>query len=354
VVCSGVPDAEQLTRLAALAADPQVALGVIVVGSVRDAAVRLTARPDGRLSSPLHSVDVTAQVITPDAAEALTSLYEPVQAARRVTIDQLVETLEAEQQVVAAHDAVARIKVLGPVRVEASGELDPERVDFLTELACFIALHPTGVHANRISAALWPRGVDPEVRDGALRQLAGWLGTTPTGGPVLEQDSGVWRFAPGAVDLDWDGFREALNRAAEDGTRRETHLRAALDLVSGLPFDGVPTGRYAWLESTTVEGDIAMAISLTAQACAEAAAGRNDEPAARAVLAQGLSMLPASEELWRSRIRLAAHFGERSDLEAVVDEMYAAIGEHGSVVGSSAETDVLVDELLPGYRSRVA
>ncbi len=188
----------------------------------------------------------------------------------------------------------------------------------------------------------------------ALRQVATWFGTTADGGPVLEQETGVWRFAPGAVDLDWDSFREALNRAAEDGARRETHMRTALDLVAGLPFDGLPAGRYAWLESMTIEGDIAMAVSLTVQACAEAAAARDDEPAARAVLLQGLTMLPASEELWRSRIRLAAHFGERADVQAIVDDMYAAIAEHGSVVGSSAETDVLVDELLPGYRSHVA
>lgn len=354
VVCSGAPNADELARLEALSSDPQVALGVVVVGAVRDAAVRLTARPDGRISSPLHSVDVTAQVITPAAAESLAALYEPAQVSRRVSIDQLVDTLESEQQVTAAHDAVASIRILGPVSVESPGDVDAERVQFLTELACFLALHPTGVHANRISAALWPRGVDPQVRDGALRQVASWFGTTAAGSPVLEQESGVWRLAPGAVDLDWDAFREALNRAAEDGPRRETHMRAALDLVAGLPFGDVPAGRYAWLESMTIEGDIAMAVSLTVQACAETAAARNDEPAARAVLAQGLTLLPASEELWRSRLRLAAHFGEREDLRAVVDEMYSAIAEHGSVVGSSAETDVLVDELLPGYRSHVA
>ncbi len=226
-------------------------------------------------------------------------------AARRVTIDQLIETLESEQQVTAAHEAVASIRVLGPVTAEASGDVDADRVEFLTELACFLALHPTGVHANRISAALWPRGVDPQVRDAALRQVADWFGTTASGNPVLESESGVWRFAPGAVDLDWDAFREALNRAAEDGARRETHMRTALDLVAGLPFGDIPAGRYAWLESTTIEGDIVMAVSLTVQACAEAAAARNDEPAARAVLSQGLMMLPASEELWRSRLRLA-------------------------------------------------
>ncbi len=354
VVCSGVPTADELARLEALASDPQVALGVVVVGTVRDAAVRLTARPDGRISSPLHSVDVSAQVITPAAAEALANLYEPVHAARRVTIDQLIDTLESEQQVTAAHEAVASIRILGPVTAEASGDVDADRVEFLTELACFLALHPTGVHANRISAALWPRGVDPQVRDAALRQVADWFGTTASGNPALESESGVWRFAPGAVDLDWDAFREALNRAAEDGTRRETHMRTALDLVGGLPFGDIPAGRYAWLESTTIEGDIVMAVSLTVQACAEAAAARNDEPAARAVLSQGLMMLPASEELWRSRLRLATHFGDREDVRVVADEMYAAIAEHGSVVGSSAETDGLVDELLPGYRANVA
>lgn len=354
VVCSGVPSTDELTRLEALAADPQVALGVVVVGAVRDAEIRLTARPDGRISSPLHSVDVVAQVITPGAADALVDLFAPASQARRVSIDQLVDTLESEQQVSAAHEAVAHVRIMGPVEIEAPGEVDPDRLALLTELACFVGLQSGGVHANRISAALWPRGVDPQVRNSALAQLGDWFGTTADGGPVLEQDAGVWRFAPGAVELDWTSFREALNRAAEDGARRETHMRAALDLVSGLPFGDLPIGRYAWLESMTIEGDIAIAVSLTVQACAEAAAAREDEPAARTALLQGLTMLPASEELWRSRLRLAAHFGERADLETLVGEMYAAIAEHGSVVGSAPETDVLVDELIPGYRTRVA
>ncbi|MEJ7634969.1 LysM peptidoglycan-binding domain-containing protein [Aeromicrobium sp.] len=354
VICSGTPSADELAHLATLAADPQVSLGVVVVGTVRDAAVRLTARPDGRISSPLHSVDVMAQVLTPEATESLVALYEPAEQSRRVSINQLVDTLESEQQVVAAHEAVARIRILGHVEVEAPGHVESERVDSLTELACFLALHPNGVHANRISAALWPRGVDPKVRDGALAQIATWFGTTAEGGQVLEQDAGVWRFAPGAVELDWASFRDALNRAAEDGARREVHLRSALDQVSGLPFAGAPAGRYAWLESMTVEGDIAIAVSLTVQACAESAAAREDEAAARGALLQGLAMLPANEELWRSRLRLASHFGDRHDVESVAGEMYAAIAEHGSVVGSSAETDALVEELLPGYRTRVA
>lgn len=37
-------------------------------------------------------------------------------------------------------------------------------------------------------------------------------------------------------------------------------------------------------------------------------------------------------------------------VHAVADDMYAAIGRFGSPRGAQAETDALVDELLPGYR----
>ncbi|MFI5429988.1 BTAD domain-containing putative transcriptional regulator [Aeromicrobium sp. UC242_57] len=324
------------------------------MGSAGVDGVRLTARPDGRVSSPLHGIDAAAQVLTVEATRDLTALYEPPATSRRVSMDQLVDVLETEHRVQAAHDTVARVSILGPVAVEAPGQVDDDRRELLTEIACFLALHPVGVHANRISAAIWPRGVDETLRASALGQLSAWFGATADGHPVVEQDAGIWRLAPGAVDVDWATFRAALNRASEDGANRETHLRAALDLVTGPAFADVPAGRFGWLESLTVEGDIAIAVNLTVQAVAEAAAARDDEVAARSALTQGLTMLPASEELWRSRLRLAAHFGERSDVEAVADEMYAAVAEHGAFGGTTGETDALVDELAPGHRARVA
>ncbi len=36
------------------------------------------------------------------------------------------------------------------------------------------------------------------------------------------------------------------------------------------------------------------------------------------------------------------------------DDMYDAIAHHGSPRGAQAETDALVDELLPGYRRSTA
>lgn len=355
VVCSGVPAADDLARLQAFAADQQTAIAAVIIGSAPDAAMKLTARPDGRVVSPLHSIDVTAQVLTVDAARGLVELYEPTTRARSVSLTQLSDALKAEMSagISPASEPMARIGVLGHIEVEAPGPVDADRRDFLTELACYIAMHPDGVHVNRISAAIWPRGVDAEVRDSALAQLAAWF-TPSEGTSALAEQSGVWRFLPGTVDLDWDSFRGALNRAADDGASREAHLRTALSLVRGEAFTDAPAGRYAWLESLTVTSDIALAVSLTAQSLAEAAMDRDDASSARAALERGLELLPANEELWRSMLRLTEHTGDRDEIAAQTQRMYAAIAEHGSRLGASATTDALVDDLLPGYQGQVA
>jgi hypothetical protein len=65
-------------------------------------------------------------------------------------------------------------------------------------------------------------------------------------------------------------------------------------------------------------------------------------------------MMPANEELWRALLRLEAQVSDQDTLRSVADEAYAAIERFGSPLGASAQTDALVDELLPGHRSRVA
>ncbi|MGJ9414310.1 BTAD domain-containing putative transcriptional regulator [Aeromicrobium sp. CF4.19] len=355
VVCSGLPADADLAQLRALAEDPMVSLGVVVVGNDRDSALRLISRSDGRINAPHLGIDVAAQVLDVEAVRSLASLFAPRDGGRRPTLDQLVDVLETEDEVTDASSAVlAEVDVLGSVRVRAQGEADTEREPLLTELLTLLALHPQGVHANRISAALWPRGVDAELRDSALRQLGAWLGTSEDGAPVLMEESGVWRLTPGTVRLDWDAFREALNRAANDGRNRESHLRTALGLVRGPAFDDVPAQRYAWLEGMTTQADVALAVELTVQALAESSTSRGDLAAADGSLQRGLALLPANEELWRSRLWLAESRGESVDLASLIDEMYTEIAEHGSPVGASPATDALVDELVPGYRSSVA
>ena len=354
VVCSGVPTPEDLQRLSALAADPQVALGVVVVGSVPDSGMRLTLRDDGRLVAPVQGLDLTPQLLTAQAARELTAACELGDEASDVTLDEVVATLERESDARLVDDALVRVSILGPVHVDAPGPVEDERRELLTELACLLALHPDGLHVNRISAALWPRGVDSDVFDATMAQLAAWFGPGPDDAPVLRQESGVWSVTPGALSLDWAAFRGALNRSASQDPARESQLRLALDLVRGPAFADVPGHRFGWLPVTGVVEDITLAVGLTAATLAEIAADRGDVDAAVSAAERGLELLPANEDLWCSRLLLARRFGSRTDVEDVAARMYDALDGHGSPIGATARTDSLVADLLPGWTRRVA
>jgi hypothetical protein len=56
----------------------------------------------------------------------------------------------------------------------------------------------------------------------------------------------------------------------------------------------------------------------------------------------------------RDALALADTFAARADVRAVADDMYAALARDGSSRGPQAETDALVDDLLPGYRRSTA
>ena len=354
VICSGLPNAEEGKRLAALAADPAVAIAVVVIGEHPEAAMTLAARADGTLTAPHHGIEARTQVLSRPALKQLMDLYDVQEGPRAATLDQLAERVSTASFPADSADAAVRVSVLGPIGVQAPGECDKQRRDLLTELVCLLAVNPAGVHANRISAALWPRGVDAVVRDTLLQHAGQWLGTTASGEPVLQHDSGVWRLRPGAVASDWDDFRAALNAAADQPQQAAQHLRAALGIVGGLPFQDAPSGRYSWLESTSLVADMLLAITLTTTAVVELAVSSEDLAAAREHLGRGLELMPANEEFWVSLLQLEARADDGAALRDTADRMYAAIAEYGSPVGASARTDALVDELLPGYRRRSA
>lgn len=354
VVCSGVPSEAQVAHLTELASDPLVAISVVMVGAT-DTAVRLTARADGRLVAPQHAVDVRAQVLGPDAADHVVSLFAPVTAGTKVSLGDVTEAVADDSVGQGAWEqAVVEVDVLGSLRTRASGPIEASRAEALDEALVLLALHPEGLHVNLFDAHLWPRGVEGAVRDNLLDQLQAWLGDDADGQPVLRRVDGVVSLAPGAVRLDWDVYRDLLNRASRESGTRLPLLDAALDLVRGLPFADTPAGRFGWLAGTTLLDDMVLAVALTAQSAAEIAASEGDEATADRLLRNALQVAPANEELWRSRLRLARAFGDDEAVRAEADAMYAAIARHGSPMGASAQTDGLVDDLLPGYRNRVA
>ena len=246
------------------------------------------------------------------------------------------------------------IRLLGPVAVDAPGPLDAERQALAAELAALLALHPAGVHPNVVSSALWPRGADPTARDALLAHVQGWLGRDSAGRARLRQDTGGRWVLDQDVRCDWLVFRTLAARATGAGPAEAAALREqALGLVRGPAFESLPSGRYAWLAHTGTEADVRRLVVATAHALAthrqQAGDGRRAEAAARA----GLRLLPESELLWRDVLLAAASHGDREQVAAVAHELYDTLGAR-RVGRPESQTDALVDELLPGYRRRVA
>jgi hypothetical protein len=131
-------------------------------------------------------------------------------------------------------------------------------------------------------------------------------------------------------------------------------LSTALSLVHGQSWSNLPAGRFSWLAASGVERKMAESVVDAALRLAEASLRHNDGNLARTALQTGLSFSPASEDLWRATLRLAAHFGSSEDVGNVAAQMYSALAKHGAPRGAEAETDALVDELLPGYHRPAA
>lgn len=363
IVVSGVPSAADVSRLGALAADPRSAVGVVVVGDVAGAPVRMVTSSEGRLWCGPLGIDVAGRRVTKETYRDALSVFDaeflqgggddgptgPDAPAGGIA----APVVDPDALDVTSRMAV-EITTLGHLSVTGPGELDEARRDLLTELVVYLALHPDGIHPNVLAAAIWPRGVSDDVRDSALAQAANWLGTHFAGEPRLTIDTeGRWRINHSGVRVDWDVFRALANRSAT-GSDAIGDLELAMTLVTGPAWTGLPAGRYGWLAYETVEADVRVAVVAVARRLSTLAAAAGDAMRGRNALMAGLRLAPACEEIWRDALKLANEFAERADVRAVADDMYAAIARFGSPRGAEAETDALVDELLPGYRRSAA
>lgn len=350
VVLSAPPSPEEADQLNRLAADRKRSIGVVVVGDVPVAPWRFVVDEDGRAVCRLIGLEVEAHVITPAQYADLVTLFRAAESEARQKARAL-EDAPAFESVTSdlSRPAKVEIDLLGPVEVDAEGDIDPGRRDMATEVAVFLASQDWGVHPNVLAGAIWPRGISPELRDSALEHARGWLGEDA----IKLDQNGRWTLNRSLVRVDWDVFRSLVKQASTMDDPRGP-LSTAMDLVHGPAWADLPAGRYSWLAASGIERKMAEAVIETSLKLAEAALRYNDGTLARTALQTGLRFNPACEELWRATLRLAAHFGDQSDVSAVASQMYAALRRHGGPRGAEAETDALVDELLPGYRRAVA
>ena len=361
IVLSGVPGPDDVSRLAGLAGDPRNSVGVILVGDVSSADVRMVASSEGRLWCGPLGIDVQGHRVSTQTYRDALALFDADIAGGGGDPGGPDTPAGGIAAPVVHPDALdlttflpVEVTTLGHVSVTGPGDIDEDRRDLLTELVVYLALHPERLHPNVLAAAIWPRGVTDDVRDSALAQAANWLGVDDGGTPRLAIDAeGRWRLSHEGVRVDWDVFRALANRAAT-GSDPIADFELALSLVTGPAWTGLPPRRYGWLAYERVEADVRIAVVAVARRLAALAAAAGEPMRARHALLAGLRMSPACEPIWRDALQLAHSFAGPTDVRAVADDMYTALARHGSPRGAEAETEALVDELIPGYRRSAA
>lgn len=351
------PSPAERDRLLALARTRHAAAaGYVVAGELPGATWTWELTPEGRLRAGLLGFDVEAQLLPPQQYAAVVELFRA--AARRDGEDlgPLPPDAAPAEQLDPAAVMPVEVTLLGPVSVDAPGMIEPDRLALATEVVVYLATHPGGVHPNVLAGAIWPRGVTAGVRDATLARVAEWLGTDDIGRPHLATDaSGRLRLGSG-VRVDWQVFRALAARAAAAASEAEqaSFLARALSLVQGQLLDRREPGRYAWLATDGLVFEVTARVADAAHRLCELRLAAGNPAGAMEAARLGLRLAFNDELLWRDLLTAAQATGQQQVLRGVVAEACARTALDEEMPRMAPETEALIDELLPSWRSSVA
>jgi Bacterial transcriptional activator domain len=356
---TGVPPAPgQAERLTALARGRhRMATGFVVAGEIPDAAWTWEVSQDGRVRADALGFDLVAQLLGPHQYRAIVDLFRPDPGG--VPLGPLGAGNAPAAQLVPGARMPVEIGLLGPATVQAPGALEPDRLAIATELVVFLAAHPAGVHLNVLSGAVWPRGVPAEVRDATLTRTSAWLGSGPSGEPNLQADPSGRLFLGPGVRVDWLVFRALMNRASQAAAAADTNaetaqLEQALAMVRGQFLDGRDPARYAWLATDDVEYEVTALVADAAHRLSSLRLAAGDASAAMDAARAGLRLAFNDEMLWRDLLIAAHATGKEGVLRAAVSELEARVALDEVMPRMAPETEALIDELLPSWRTSAA
>ncbi|WP_247683700.1 hypothetical protein [Micromonospora sp. D93] len=189
-------------------------------------------------------------ITRPDAPVTIVPLH-----ASRIEITPAATDPATPTAVMPAAGAVptrARLRVLGPPRIEGiTAEGRPLRAKAL-ELAVYLAVHPDGAATRDIGEYLEPDArisqADQRVHTNAsnLRHVLGRAGTAETKNAYLIKSAGRYLLDPATVDVDVWALRDLMRSATiTTEPRRRELLTAACDLYTAPLAQGQD---YEWLQ----------------------------------------------------------------------------------------------------------
>ena len=332
------------------------AAGYLIAGDVPGAAWTWEVTPEGRLLAGGLGFDVQAQLVPGRQRDALVDLFDAAARTEGLLLSAPPAGAVPREHLESGSAPLVRITLLGPAGVNAPGPVQPGEAGLLTEVLVYLAAHPGGVPRSALAAAIWPGGASAADCDAALDQAAAWLGADSIGRPQLAADpAGRLRFGSG-VQVDWQVFQALTGHAAlaSPGSASEAcYLARALEQVSGPFLDGRDPARYAWLATEGLEYEAGARVADAAHRLSALRRGTGDAEGAMAAARAGLRLAGGDELLWRDLLRAAEATRQPDVLHAVVAEVCDGAALDEAEPWMAPQTEALIDELYPSWRSSV-
>ncbi|MDR3035564.1 MAG: hypothetical protein LBV78_21105, partial [Kitasatospora sp.] len=110
----------------------------------------------------------------------------------------------------------------------------------------------------------------------------------------------------------------------------------------------------AWLAADPLEYEATARVADAAHRLAELRLAARDAPGAMDAARAGLRLAFNDELLWRDLLTAAHATGQEHVLRSVIGELSARVSLDDVLPRMAPETEALIDELLPSWRSSVA
>jgi hypothetical protein len=307
VVAAGVALVERRRRSGHLAAAVPSAAAPSAATPSADAPTRAPSPVPSR-AAPVVPVAQDDEVPGPDSNSDTGDAFGGAAAPNPVVADSAAQSAQTMGQTKAVH-------FVGPRRFVGFSENSSRILEAtLTYLVCHDSHH---LSADQIALGMWPYG---RSRGDATRKtiqnnasaLRNWIGAehlpdaAVAGGYLIE-----------GIDTDWAAIERLSREAQTIGAETARALRSeALELVRGLPFEGLSGDGYDWIEYEDLVASVTVPIVRCAQDHGHDLYEAGDFSGAEAAARAGLRAARSEFDLWELGARAIHARGDRRGLEA--------------------------------------
>ena len=218
------------------------------------------------------------------------------------------------------------VRVLGNVRLENAHGVHPATVKGAsvaraTEVIAFLALH-RNQSTEEYDQAIHPNNVmTANKRNPLITRARKWLDSTGDGQDYLVKfDVAKSYTLLDTVRTDWDVFQELVGPDPLEAS--DARLEAALELVTGQPFQGIRSGRGAWGWAELDQQEMIAAISDVAYEVAERAKETGNPALMLKAALRGTMVNPSSEIHKRHKLLAYAMSEDQEGFNRTVQQIF--------------------------------